>query len=322
MMNILKKSTFLIVIIFLTLQLSAQTVQEAGEKYNQGAEYYKAKDYTNAVLTFEQALKIADQVGPDANDLKTNIQTQLVNAYMREGLDLYKAKNFDAAIKDLEKSNKLATETGNTEMQAKTQSITSKIYAAKGNALLKEEKLDEALQSYTKATELQSTNLDALLGTGLVYKSIGNMDEMMKYMDMVVEYGSKNPDDAKTVQNAQTAASASLLNEAAKALQNKNGQKAVDYINDAFKYVPGDADAYSNLSVAYIQVKNWDEAAASANKALELQQGDKSNIYFQLGQALEGKGDAAGACAAYKQVTGGANAEAAKYQITQVLKCS
>jgi len=42
----------------------------------------------------------------------------------------------------------------------------------------------------------------------------------------------------------------------------------------------------------------------------------------EIGQAHEGNGNTAGACNAYKKVTGGNNIETAKYQITTVLKCS
>ncbi len=45
-------------------------------------------------------------------------------------------------------------------------------------------------------------------------------------------------------------------------------------------------------------------------------------MYFALGQACEGVGNNADACAAYKNVTSGPNIEVAKYQITQVLKCN
>lgn len=321
MMDFFKQNFFLLTFSLLTAGLSAQTVQEAGEKYNEGAQFYQAKNYADAVTSFEEALKIADQAGPEAEGLKVNIENQLVNAYMRNGLDYYKEKNMEKAISELDKSTALAAETGNAEMEMKTRAITSKIYAAKGNGSLKEEKLDDAKSDYEKALELDFSNIDALYGLGLVYKSKGDMENMMKYMDQVIELGSSNPKTAENVANAKSAASVALLNEGAKALQNKESQAAVIYINDSFKYAPGDADAYFNLTVANIMAKNWDDAAAAANKALELKEGDKSGIYFQLGQALEGKGDPAGACAAYKNVTSGPNAEAAKYQMTQVLKC-
>ena len=70
------------------------------------------------------------------------------------------------------------------------------------------------------------------------------------------------------------------------------------------------------------QEKAYSKAIEAANKALELNEGDKSDIYFEIGQAQEGKGNTAGACSAYKKVTGGNNIETAKYQMTTVLKCS
>lgn len=321
MMNVLKKAAFLITFLLFTLGLSSQTVQEAGEKYNEGAQFYQAKNYSDAVKSFEEALKMADQAGPEADGLKASIQSQLINAYMRNGLDYYKEKDMEKAISELDKSTVLAAQTGNTEMESKTRGITSKIYAAKGNGLLKDEKLDEAKTDYEKALELDASNLDALYGLELVAKSKGDMESMMKYADMLVETGSSNPKAADDVANAKSAATVTLLNEAAKALQGKDSQNAIIYINNSFKYTPGDADAYFNLSVAYIMNKDWDDAVTAANKALELKEGDKSGIYFQLGQALEGKGDSAGACDAYQKVTSGPNVESAKYQITQVLKC-
>ena len=229
-MNVLKKSAFLTAFLLLTLSISAQTVQEAGEKYNEGAKFYQAKDYSSAVKSFEEALKMADNAGPDANDLKSNIENQLINAYMRNGLAFYKEKDIDKAISELNKSTELAAQTGNTQMEAKTRAITSKIYAAKGNGHLKDEKLDEASSAYEKALELDAKNLDALYGEGLVYKSKGDMENMMKYMDMVVQYGANNPKTAEDVEKANSAASVALVNEAAKALQNKDSQTAITYI--------------------------------------------------------------------------------------------
>jgi tetratricopeptide (TPR) repeat protein len=322
MMNVLKRVAFLIAFTVMALGLSSQTVEEAGVKYNEGAQFYQAKNYSDAVKSFEEALNMADKAGPDADGLKANIQTQLINAYMRNGLDYYKEKDMEKAISELDKSTVLAAQTGNKEMEAKTRGITSKIFAAKGNGLLKDEKPDDAKTAYEKALELDASNLDALYGLELVAKSKGDMESMMKYADMVVENGSSNPKAADAVANAKSAATVTLLNEAAKALQGKDSQNAIIYINDSFKYTPGDADAYFNLALAYYMSKDYDSSIEAANKAIELKEGDKSGIYFQLGQALEGKGDSAGACDAYQKVISGPNVEAAKYQITQVLKCS
>ena len=102
----------------------------------------------------------------------------------------------------------------------------------------------------------------------------------------------------------------------------EHGSTAVKYINDSFKYAPGNADAYYYLAIAYNKTKEFAKAVEAANKAISKKEGDKSDIYFELGKALEATGDTAGACDAYKKVTTGPNVDVAKYQITQTLKCS
>lgn len=97
----------------------AQTLDDAGSKYNAGNEQYSAKAYADAVASYESALEICKNVGPDGDALKGNIEKQLNNAYYRNGLALYKAKKFEDAIAQLEKSAKLAGELGDTEKQKK-----------------------------------------------------------------------------------------------------------------------------------------------------------------------------------------------------------
>ncbi len=87
------------------------------------------------------------------------------------------------------------------------------------------------------------------------------------------------------------------------------------------KYQAGSADTYYYLAIAYNKTKAYSKAIEAANKALGMKEGDKSDIYFELGQALQGKGDASGACGAYKKVSTGPNVDAAKYQVEQILKC-
>jgi tetratricopeptide (TPR) repeat protein len=164
--------------------------------------------------------------------------------------------------------------------------------------------------------------VNSFYGKGLVYKEKGDFDQMMVNMDEAIKYGAENPKAAKTVAKAKKTASKALVNEAAREIQKEHGKEAVEYINSSFKYAKGDATTYYYLTIANNKSKQYNDAVSAANKALELEQGDKSNIYFELGQALAGKGDTGGACNAYKKVTGGDNAEAAKYQMEQILKCS
>lgn len=320
-MNTFKRTLFFIGLTIISFGLFAQTVEEAGAKYNEGNTALKEKKYSNAVSLYEDALKTAEDAGPDAADLKGNIEKQLMSAYYKNGLSLYKKRSYDDAVANLEKSNKLAEQLGNAAMTKKNVTYIARVLSTKGNSLVKEGKLDEAYAEYEKAHAIKPDCVNSFYGKGLVYKERGDMAKMMESMDEAIKYGADNPKAAKTVAKAKKTASKTLVNEAAREIQKERGANAVKYINDSFKYAEGNADSFYYLTIAYNKTKQFGEAVTSANKAIEMKEGDKSDIYFELGQALEGKGDAAGACNAYKQVTSGPNVEAAKYQITQSLKC-
>ena len=318
-MNILKRSLFILGFSIFTMGLFAQSVEDAGAKYNEGNTAMKEKKYSSAVASYEEALKIASSA-MDAEELKGNIETQLMAAYYKQGVSIYK-KDLDGAISILEKGYAFASELGDSKYIKKYKSTIAQIRTKKGDALTEEKKLEEAYAEYEMALKLKPNYPKSLYGQGKVYKEKGDLEMMMEKMDLVIKYGADNPKMAKTIKNAKNVAATALYNEAQFEIQKEHGKKAVELLNNTMKYSTANADTYSSLAKAYNQTKQFNEAITSAKKALEMTEGDKSGIYFQLGKALEGSGDTTGACDAYKKVTTGPNVEAAKYQITQTLKC-
>ena len=80
--------------------------------------------------------------------------------------------------------------------------------------------------------------------------------------------------------------------------------------------------AYYYQALSNNNLENWDEAISAAELGVKAEKEDKSNLYFELGRAYEGKGDATKACDAYKGVTSGPNVDAANYQRATVLSCN
>ncbi len=305
----------------LTVVVMAQTEKDAGAKSNEGIKFYGEKDYVKAIASFEAALNIANEVGADAEDLKGNIENQLMNAYYKNGLQ-YKTIGLDAAIASLEKAYALAEQLGDDKIKSKSAINIAKFRSGKGNSLLKKSKLDEAFAEYEMALEIQPTCVNAYYGMGKFYKAKDDMANMVISMDKAIEYGADNPKAAKTVKKVKSYASKTLVYAGAKEIQIEHGKKAAEYINLSFNYAPGNAYAYYHLALAYNNTKNWDDAIAAANTAIGMETEDKSDTYFALGQAYKGKGDTSLACSAYKNVTSGPNIDFAKYQIEQVLKCN
>lgn len=318
----LKKIMIFTAIAFFGMTTFAQTMDEAGEKYNEGNEKYAAKAYADAVTVFEEAVNICNSVGAEAEGLKGNIQKQLNNAYYKNALALYKKKKFDAAISGMQKSADLADELGDTSKKKKSLSYIGKIHTTKGQVLLKSKKNDEALAEFETGLKYNPKSYKTYLGKAMAYKNKGDIDNMLVFADKTIELAGDNPKAAKYLDKAKKLASSTLFNEGAEELKKEHGKLAADYFNSSLKYTEANADTYYYLTIAYNKNKEFTKAIESADKALSMKEGDKSDIYFEIGQAQEGMGNPAAACEAYKNVSGGSNVETAKYQITTVLKCS
>ena len=318
----LKKIMIFTAIVFFGVSVFAQSMDDAGTSYNEGNQKYNTKDYAGAIASFENALNICNTVGAEAEGLKGNVQKQLNNSYYKNGLTLYKKRKYDDAIANMHKSLMLSEELGDNSKKAKDINYIAKIHSTKGLTLIKEKKLDEALAEYDAAHKVKPECVNAFYGKALVYKEKGDMDLMMQNADLAIENGAGNEKAAKYVGKTKTLAAKSLLSEGTTELSKEHGAKAAEYLEASMKYQTGSADTYYYLAIAYNKPKAYSKAIEAANKALELKEGDKSDIYFEIGQAHEGNGNTAGACNAYKKVTGGNNIETAKYQITTVLKCS
>lgn len=320
-MIVLKRTLLIVGITLFSIGIFAQTIDEAGAKYNEGNTALTDKKYSSAVTLYESALKTANAVGPEAANLKNNIKKQLVTAYTKDGIVKYKKKDYDGSVASLDKGFDLAGNLGDKTTQAKLTEYIAKIRSAKGMSLIKEKKLDAALAEFDKAQQVKPTCAISYYGKGLVYKEKGDMDAMMVNMDEAIKLGNEHSSMKKYGDKAKDAASKTLHAVATEEINKEHGEEAARLINASFKYKPGTADTYYYLAVANVKSKKFGDAVAAAKKALELQTGDKSDIYFSLGQALEGTGDVSGACDAYKNVTTGPNVDAAKYQITEKLKC-
>ena len=320
-MNMMKKVLIAGVMFMLSAGLYAQSIDQVGAKYNEGNEAMKAKSYDEAVKAYESALKLANSVGGEADELKGNIETQLENAYYRNGISLYKSKKYDASVAQFNKSKALAVKGGDAEMQDKLTVITAKVLSSKGMSQINDKDYDGAMASFDEAHRVKPTCVISYYGKGIVWKEKGDFTKMMANMDKAIELGATEPKMDKYVGKAKSVASKALVAEATVEITKEHGKEAVDYINDSFKYKSGDADTYYYLTIAYNKSKDFGNAAKAANTALGMKEGDKSDIYFELGQALQGSGDTGGACEAYKKVSSGPNVDAAKYQMTQVLSC-
>jgi tetratricopeptide (TPR) repeat protein len=321
-MKLYGKIVMMLGMVLLGFSVSAQSVEAVGQKYNEGIEYYKAKDYAHAIPALEQAVEMGNKAGDAAADMTANAQTALVKAYKYYGITLYKKKKYNDAVSQLEKGAAFAKKIGDSKSEKTFNSIIPQVFSGYGNDLMKNKKYDEAIAQYDKALAKNSKCIRAFLGKENVYKEKGDYAKMKEFADKAIAIGASSSKQAKRADKAKKIAYLGFYKAGGEELGKGNASKAISYFNDALNYGSGDADLYLNLALAYNAAKNYAKAIEAANKSLTLKtSGDKNAIYFVLAQAYEGNGDSANACATYKKVTAGPNVDAAKYQMEQVLKC-
>ncbi len=320
-MKFFLKSVFVAGIMVFALNLSAQTVDDAGQKFNAANEQFKANAFSQAVKLYEQALKSAKAAGPDAADLQGKIENQLTSAYFKNGISLYRKRQFDQAIAQLKNSKKMAQVTQNAKFAALATTYIARVYSTKGLIFIKKKQLPQASAQFAEALKVKPNCVNAIYGNSLVARAQGNMTQMMTIIEKLGKMGATDPRAAKIYAKAKSIAYKTLLNNGAIELQKEHASKALVYLQDAAKYHSGTSILFYYTALANLKLSKWSAAIAAANKAVALAKNDKSDMYFTLGQAYQGKGDKTNACKAFKKVVKGPNVAAAKYQIKQVLKC-
>jgi len=303
----------------LVVTSNAQDINAAGELFNQGIQYAKSDNYDAAIDAYKKTIDMSSQLGEAGIDLMMKAEQALVSAYYNYGVSLYKGKKYGAAIEEFKLAAEKAGEINDAKTQGLANTYLSGLYTGIGNSKLKKDELDAALEQYKAALVYKPDYLKAYYGMGLVYKKKEDLEMMKQAMDNAIDMGKEND---PTVQKAISVTATTFLNAGAIDLQRLNYNDAVEHLNIAAQYDAAEPQTYYYLAVAYNGLKKWDEAIAAANMAKNKGYGETSDIWFQLGQANEGKGDTAAACEAYAQVTAGPNVEAANYQITQVLGCN
>jgi len=317
----MKKIVIALISLFITglSGVYAQDLAAAADEFNKAIGLSKESKFAEAAAAYENTINICKQLGDEGMELQIQAEQQLPGTYFNLAKGQFEAKSFSDAITNFEKSAQYADQMGEEKTADAARTYLSGIYYAMGNSDLKNDKLDEAIEKYNKSLSYKADYYKAFYGLGLVYKKKEDLSLVRENMDKAIA-GAE--DDEKIISNAKNAVTSSYQKAGALQLQSGKYTAAIENLLISLEYDNTEPRTYYYLAISYNGLSKWDDAIAAANKALELQTEDKSDIYFELAKAQEGKGDKASACANYKNVTGGNNVEAAKYQIGQVLKCN
>ncbi|MFW9930730.1 MAG: tetratricopeptide repeat protein [Candidatus Thorarchaeota archaeon] len=204
---------------------------------NKGLAYLAVKDFDKAEKSFNQALQ--QEKGPNDSKIKGEIYLQL-------GRTLLAKKDLKKALKMLERSEKCL------EPPLKL------IFYFKGEIYLLQEKIDLAIDNFSKTLEIDDTFKDAVIKLVLIYMDQNNKENALKLLTSFLKQDTEHPE---------------FWNIRGDIHRSMNDFKNAEYAyNQALSYEETDSDkrvSLIGLIKTYIQLNSIERANELVDKMLE-----------------------------------------------------
>jgi tetratricopeptide (TPR) repeat protein len=311
-----------LLLIFTGLQagLFAQDKNAAIGAFNESVNLMKT-DPVSAIGSFENCIKICEQVGDSANDIKSKAVKVLPDLYYEKASDLLLVdKKINESLAASKKAMDVAKKYNDTAVVENVKKIMIQAYSAMGASLAATEP-DKAIILYDSALAINPHHQASLYNKALIYRKTNNAEKFSQTLDLYIDELKPVEEESKIAQ-ANKIALDFYRGAAGKSNQANKLGEALAYLNTSLKY-GNDKTVFYYFADIYNKQKKYADAAINAQKGLDLETGDaeaKAKYYFQLGLAQKGKGDTAAACETFTNALFGQFAAPAKAERTN-LKC-
>ena len=339
-MKLLKISFSAVLLAMMAFQLQAQDRTQAVQLYNKGLEEAQANNYEAAIATFTQVISVAEQLGPEGEDIKGNAESQIPKMHFAKARSLYQEYQsskdlsvLESAIDSFQDVISISEEYGDDRYIPTARGAIPQLYYAKSVLLYSQQDYSGSEEAVDQALNLNSNYAAAYYQKAKIYKKVNDTDgdgiidqgveEMLQWYDRAIEVGEAT-DKSNIVEMAKNAAHDELLAVGTRASEANNLDNAIQTLNTALNYNAQSADVYYRISEAQNKAGNAEEAVEAATQSLEYETGgktDKAKIYYELGYAHQTLGNKAEACDAFSNALYGQFRSPAEHKMEFELKC-
>lgn len=302
----------------------AQTHQDVVDARNKGAELMAAGDLDGAIAELEKCVDLKKKIGEDAEVHGSLIESNLPNLYLQKAVKIKDTKDYPATIKALEATVAAAEKYNNPNVKEKAEKTIPRIYFEMGTADFSAQKYNEAVQNLDQAIARDSSMAGAYYVRGECYQVLADETNMVESYQQAIEKANVNG-DVSTAQKARKALSKYYYNAGNAARRVQKWDDAIAAFTKTVEVDNKNADAYYAMAGCFNSKKNYEQAIASCEKALQLRDEADSKaldpIYYELGTAYAGKNNTGKACEYFKKIANEPFLGGAKYQIESALKC-
>ena len=155
----------------------AQDLAAVTEIYNAGAEAVSAGEKENALKSFEEALKLAEALGEEGQEVVTNCKNIIPNLKLSLAKDLVKASKFDEAVAALAEAEKVAEAYEAFSVADEAKGLIPQVKLSKANGLYKAKEFDAAAAAFQEILDADPANGTAAFYKGAALVGAGKNDE-------------------------------------------------------------------------------------------------------------------------------------------------
>jgi len=304
----------------LHVSMFAQDKNDAIKAFNESVNLMKT-DPVSAIESFENCIKVCEQVGDSANDIKSKAIKVLPDLYYQKASDLLLVdKKINEAISASKKATAVANKYEDTAVVESVKKIMIQAYSSMGSSLAATD-ADKAIVAYDSALAINPHHQASIYNKALIYRKTNNAEKFGQTIDLYISELKPDQEEPK-ISQANKIALDFYRSAAGKANAANKTADALSMLNTSLKYGT-DKTVYYYFADIYNKQKKYADAALNAQKGLDLETGDaeaKAKFYFQLGLAQKGKGDTVAACGTFTNALYGQFAAPAKAERTN-LKC-
>ncbi len=303
---------------------------EAITKYNEAQELASARQFSDAIEIYREALEIAIEI--EDEDIIQRIEERIPRAYSSRASAAYSTfqnertvQNANAAIEHFKASKEAGEEFGNNQVAEQANRAIPQLYYIRSVIEFRQDDLEDAMASLDNALELNPDYPAAHYQKGVVYKKMNpeDIDGALEFYDKAIELAEAVGDN-RTLENARSGAASELIYRANTLKENSEYNRAIALLERVEAYDPQSADAHYRLAEIHNIRGNWSQAIDHANTALQFETGgvvEQAKIYFELGTAYKGQGNTSNACDAFENANYGDFSDPASHELEFELKC-
>ena len=155
----------------------AQDLAAVTEIYNAGAEAVSAGEKENALKSFEEALKLAEALGEEGQDVVTNCKNIIPNLVLSLAKDLVKESKFDEAVAKLGEAAAVAEKYDSPAVLDEAKELIPQVKMSKAGNLLNAKDYEAAAAAYKEVLDADPANGTAALRLGVALNGAGKLDE-------------------------------------------------------------------------------------------------------------------------------------------------